>query len=84
MAWIKSLDVRRCGTCGIVGERWVLQNNHGRQVADATFCPVCYPDVKKVFEVFLDRIEGMPRLGPIVEGQKLTPSGSRVATPSPA
>jgi len=73
MAWIKSLDVRRCGTCGIVVERWVLQNNQGRQVADATFCPACYPDVKKVFEVFLDRIEGMPRL---------TPSESRVATPS--
>ena len=84
MAWIKSLDVRRCGTCGIVGERWVLQNNHGRQVADATFCPVCYPDVKQVFAVFLDRIEGMPRLGPIVEGQRVTASESRQATPSPA
>jgi len=83
MAWIKSLDGRRCGTCGIVVERWVLQNNHGRQVADATFCPACYPDVKKVFAVFLDRIEGMPRLGPIVEDQKVAPSGCGVATPSP-
>jgi hypothetical protein len=84
MAWIRSRDVRRCGTCGIVVERWVLQNNHGHQVADATFCPVCYPDVKQVFAVFLDRIEGMPHLGPIVENSKVTPSGSRVATASPA
>ena len=49
MAWIKSSDGGRCGTCGIVLERWVLQNNHGRQVADATFCPVCYSDVRQVF-----------------------------------
>lgn len=81
--WIKSLDGRRCGTCGVVGEHWVLQNNHGRHVADATFCPACYPDVKRVFAVFLDRIEGMPRLGLIMEGQKVTPSGSGVATLSP-
>jgi len=63
--------------------RRVSSAREAYQVADATFCPACYPDVKKVFAVFLDRIEGMPRLGPIVEGQKVTASGSRVATPSP-
>lgn len=50
MAWTKGLDGRACGTCGIVIERWVLRNNHGHQVAAATFCPACYPDVKRVFD----------------------------------
>lgn len=49
MAWIKSLDGRRCATCGMVVERWALRDNHGYEVADATFCPMCYPDVSRVF-----------------------------------
>jgi hypothetical protein len=50
MGWVKSRDGRRCGMCGVVVEHWVLQNNHGQQVADARFCPSCYPDVKRVFD----------------------------------
>jgi len=50
MAWVKTADERRCGTCGVVVEQWVLLKGPGHQVAEATFCPVCYPDVKRVFD----------------------------------
>lgn len=48
--WVRASDKRRCGNCGILVERWVLQRNPRRQVAEATFCPTCYPDLKKIFD----------------------------------
>ncbi|MFQ5930567.1 MAG: hypothetical protein ACE5MK_12800 [Acidobacteriota bacterium] len=50
MAWEKTLGERRCGTCGVTVEHWLLRNNRGHQVAEATFCPTCYADVKRVFD----------------------------------
>lgn len=50
MKWLKTSDERSCGTCGVVVEHWVLHRNGGYQVAEATFCPICYPDLKNVFE----------------------------------
>ena len=49
MKWLNTPDERRCGTCGVIVEHWVLHRNEGHQVAEATFCPVCYPDLKSVF-----------------------------------
>ncbi len=50
MVWVKASEKRRCGNCGILVERWVLQRNSRRKVAEATFCPTCYPDLKKAFD----------------------------------
>lgn len=50
MKWLKTPDERCCGMCGVVVEHWVLHKNEEHQVADATFCPICYPDLKTVFE----------------------------------
>lgn len=50
MTWVKTQDERRCETCGVVIDHWFLQKNQGYQVAEATFCPVCYPDLKRVFD----------------------------------
>ena len=50
MAWVKMPNERHCRTCGVVVEQWVLLKGPGHQVAEATFCPVCYPDVKRVFD----------------------------------
>lgn len=47
--WVKSPSERRCGACDAVIERWVLHNDRGHNVAEATFCPVCYPDVERIF-----------------------------------
>ncbi len=49
MAWVKTADERRCGNCGAGEERWALHHDHGHRVAEATFCPVCYPDLEKIF-----------------------------------
>ncbi len=51
MKWLKTPDERRCETCGVVVEHWILYRNERHQVAEATFCPICYPDLKSVFEV---------------------------------
>ncbi|MFQ5917270.1 MAG: hypothetical protein ACE5I0_05590 [Candidatus Binatia bacterium] len=50
MAWVRTADQRCCGTCGMVIEHWVLLKGPSNQVAEATFCPVCHPDVKRVFD----------------------------------
>jgi len=50
MAWVKMPNERHCRTCGVVVEQWVLLKGPGHQVAEATFCPVCHPDVKRVFD----------------------------------
>lgn len=47
--WVKSSSKRRCGTCDVVVERWVLHNNLGHSVGEAAFCPMCYPDVERIF-----------------------------------
>ena len=47
--WVKAPSERCCGTCGVAVERWVLHNEQGHRVAEATFCSVCYPDVEQIF-----------------------------------
>ncbi len=47
--WVKMPSERRCGSCGVVVERWVLHNKLGHRVAKATFCSVCYPDFERIF-----------------------------------
>lgn len=47
--WVKIRGERRCDTCGEVVERWILYNDHGHRVAEASFCPVCYPDLERTF-----------------------------------
>lgn len=43
MVWLKMPNERPCGTCGGVVEHWVLLQGDGPRVAEAIFCPVCYP-----------------------------------------
>jgi len=47
MPWMKRASERACGTCGTSVQHWALLKSDGTQVAVATFCPVCYPDVVK-------------------------------------
>ena len=49
MMWIKTPSERHCGTCGVLVEKWVLHNNLGHTAAETIFCPVCYPDVERIF-----------------------------------
>jgi len=48
--WLKISENRLCPNCDIPIEHWVLYGQSGRVVGEANFCPVCYPDVKGVFE----------------------------------
>jgi hypothetical protein len=47
--WIMDSSERYCGTCGVGIERWVLHNGRGERVVEATFCPICYPDLETIF-----------------------------------
>lgn len=47
--WIMVPSKRCCSTCGVGIERWVLHDDRGHRVAEATFCPVCYPDLEGIF-----------------------------------
>jgi len=49
MTWLNTSDKRRCETCRTVVEHWVLEREHGHKVAELTFCPVCSPGVKSMF-----------------------------------
>lgn len=49
MMWEKTPDGRHCEKCGVIFERWVLRKFDGHRLAEATFCPVCSPEVKKIF-----------------------------------
>jgi hypothetical protein len=53
--WLKISEDRFCPNCEVPIEHWVLYGQSGRIVAEATFCPICYPDVKGVFEEDLSR-----------------------------
>jgi hypothetical protein len=48
--WLKISENRLCPNCEVLIEHWVLYGQSGRVVGEATFCPICYPDVKGVFE----------------------------------
>ena len=48
--WLKISENRLCPNCDIPIEHWVLYGQSGWIVGEATFCPICYPDVKGVFE----------------------------------
>lgn len=48
MAWARMPDEYPCETCGAAVEHWVLLKGDGPRVAEATFCPVCYSDVKRI------------------------------------
>jgi len=48
--WLRIAESRLCPNCYVSTEHWVLYGQTGRTVAEATFCPICYPDVKGVFE----------------------------------
>ena len=47
--WLKIAEDRLCSNCEVPIEHWVLYGQSGRIVGEATFCPVCYPDVRGVF-----------------------------------
>lgn len=51
MTWVQMPNGRPCGTCGTAVELWVVLKCGGRKTAEATFCPICYPDVAKVFAI---------------------------------
>lgn len=44
--WLKTFEDRLCPSCEVPIEHWVLYGQSGRVVGEATFCPVCCPDVK--------------------------------------
>ncbi|MGH7253740.1 MAG: hypothetical protein ACREIE_08080 [Nitrospiraceae bacterium] len=48
--WLKVPESRLCPNCEVPNEHWVLYGQSGRTVGEATFCPICYPDVKGIFE----------------------------------
>ena len=48
--WLKIPESRLCPNCEVPTEHWVLYGQSGRIVGEATFCPICYPDVRDVFE----------------------------------
>jgi len=48
--WLKISENRLCSNCDIPIEHWVLYGQSGRTVGEASFCPICYPDVRGVFE----------------------------------
>jgi hypothetical protein len=50
LMWLKIPDNRRCFNCEVSIEHWVLYGQSGRIVGEANFCPVCYLDVRGVFE----------------------------------
>jgi hypothetical protein len=55
LMWLKVPENRLCSNCEVPIEHWVLYGESGRRVGEATFCPICYPDVKGVFEADLAR-----------------------------
>lgn len=48
--WLKIAESRLCPKCYVSTEHWVLYGQSGRIVGEATFCPICYSDVRGVFE----------------------------------
>lgn len=48
--WLKIPESRLCPNCYVPTEHWVLYGESGRIVGEATFCPICYPDLRDVFE----------------------------------
>lgn len=44
--WLKISENRLCSNCDIPIEHWVLYGQSGRTVGEASFCPICYPDVR--------------------------------------
>jgi len=48
--WLKIPESRLCPNCEVPTEHWVLNGQSGRIVGEATFCPICYPEVRDVFE----------------------------------
>ena len=49
MIWVKTENERHCGNCGLVLGKWILHSDQGHRVAEANFCPLCYPDVDRIF-----------------------------------
>jgi hypothetical protein len=49
LMWFKIAEDRLCSNCEVPIEHWVLYGQSGRIVGEATFCPICYPDVRGVF-----------------------------------
>jgi hypothetical protein len=50
LMWLQISENRLCRNCEVPIEHWVLYGENGRAVGEANFCPICYPDVKGVFE----------------------------------
>jgi hypothetical protein len=48
--WLKIPNGHPCADCHTPTEHWVLYGQTGQIVVEATFCPICYPDVSGVFE----------------------------------
>lgn len=51
MTWIQLPHNGPCETCGTEVEVWVILRCGRRKMAEASFCPTCYPDLAKVFAV---------------------------------
>ncbi len=46
MGWVRLSHEYPCETCGGPVHRWVRLTTKGGRIAEATFCPVCFPEVK--------------------------------------
>jgi hypothetical protein len=51
MSWVEMPKEQPCAICGTAVELWVVLKSAGRKVAEATFCPICYPNIHKIFAV---------------------------------
>lgn len=51
MTWVKMPNDVPCSTCGTGVEIWVVLRAAGQKIAEATFCPICYPYVAEVFDI---------------------------------
>jgi hypothetical protein len=50
LMWLKIPENRLCPKCDVPTEHWIVYGESGRIVGEAMFCPICYPDVRGVFE----------------------------------
>jgi len=48
MLWVGMPKQQPCAICGTAVELWVVLRSGGRKVAEATFYPVCYPDLERI------------------------------------
>lgn len=68
--WVKIPGERRCGTCGVVVDRWILHNGFGHRVAEANFCSVCYPNLERTFHTSEKARDAVPTTSGLTAGSE--------------